>query len=407
MLHLLDSLEAAAHAAAQALLNGLWQGVLLTLVVALVLHCLRGTTAATRHAAWFATLLVVVALPLAAASLASRGAPAMPGPPLEERAASAEGDALGPIGGVLLSEGAGTMSRAPADASAARFTSPVWRLAVPPGAWLLLLLGSGLLVGLARMGRLIHGLRALRRLKSASRALPLTRQAELEPLCAAHARRRVGLRLSDRIATPITVGFRHPAVLIPAALLEELSREELAQIVLHELAHIRRGDDWTNLAQRLAEAVLFFHPAVWWIGRRLELERELACDDDVVASLAGERAYARCLTRLAERALASRREALAPGAAPRASQLARRVRALLAPDRPRGVRVSPLAASALVALLAARRRCGRARAGCARARAGADRARASGRASPRGFRSGASAGRTGRDGSLWRGRTRR
>nr|MDQ3389278.1 hypothetical protein [Gemmatimonadota bacterium] len=84
MLHLLDSLEAAAHAAAQALLNGLWQGVLLTLVVALVLHCLRGTTAATRHAAWFATLLVVVALPLAAASLSSRGAPAMPGPPLEE-----------------------------------------------------------------------------------------------------------------------------------------------------------------------------------------------------------------------------------------------------------------------------------------------------------------------------------
>ncbi|HEV2131946.1 MAG TPA: M56 family metallopeptidase, partial [Longimicrobiaceae bacterium] len=221
MLHLLDSLEAAAHAAAQALLNGLWQGILLTLVIALVLHFLRGTTAATRHAAWFATLLVVLALPLAAASLSPRGAPATAGPLLEERAASADGEARNPVVGNLS-------------------------LVVPPGSWLLLLLGSGVLVGVARTGRLIHGLRVLRRLKRASRPLPPARYAELEPLCAAHARRRVSLRISDRIATPITVGFLHPAVLVPGTLLEKLSREELAQIVLHELAHIRRGDDWTN-----------------------------------------------------------------------------------------------------------------------------------------------------------------
>ena len=59
--------------------------------------------------------------------------------------------------------------------------------------------------------------------------------------------------------------------------------EELKYILLHELAHLRRRDDWTNLAQKVLKALLFFLPSVWWIERRLSLDREMACDDAVLA----------------------------------------------------------------------------------------------------------------------------
>ena len=73
-------------------------------------------------------------------------------------------------------------------------------------------------------------------------------------------------------------------------------------MLLHELAHLRRWDDWTKLAQRLAEAIFFFHPAIYWIARNLNLEREVACDDWVVVHTGRTKPYALCLTRLVETA---------------------------------------------------------------------------------------------------------
>ena len=66
--------------------------------------------------------------------------------------------------------------------------------------------------------------------------------------------------------------------------MQELSTLELNAILLHELAHLRRRDDWTNLIQKIVGALLFFHPAVWWIEKKLALEREMACDDLVLAT---------------------------------------------------------------------------------------------------------------------------
>jgi beta-lactamase regulating signal transducer with metallopeptidase domain len=74
---------------------------------------------------------------------------------------------------------------------------------------------------------------------------------------------------------------------------------------LHELAHLRRYDDWTNLAQKLVKALFFFHPAVWWIEKQVSLEREMACDDAVLAETASPRAYAECLAHLAEKTASS------------------------------------------------------------------------------------------------------
>ena len=82
----------------------------------------------------------------------------------------------------------------------------------------------------------------------------------------------------------MSLGFLHPAILIPQTLLDTLSNAELEHVVLHELAHLRRRDDWTNLAQKLIVAILPIQPALYWIGRRMSIEREMACDDWVIAT---------------------------------------------------------------------------------------------------------------------------
>jgi len=79
-----------------------------------------------------------------------------------------------------------------------------------------------------------------------------------------------------------------------------LTVEELDQIVLHEYAHVQRCDDWTRLGQTVLQSALWIHPAIALLGRRLNLEREIACDEWVVARTALPKDYARCLTRAAE-----------------------------------------------------------------------------------------------------------
>src|SRR5258707_5357457 len=89
--------------------------------------------------------------------------------------------------------------------------------------------------------------------------------------------------------------------IFPDWVLQELSAEELKVVLLHEFAHLRRFDDWTNLLQKLVRTIFFFHPAVWWIERKLSLEREMACDEVVLAETENAQAYAECLVSLAEK----------------------------------------------------------------------------------------------------------
>jgi hypothetical protein len=94
----------------------------------------------------------------------------------------------------------------------------------------------------------------------------------------------------------------------------EISADDLHALVLHELAHLRRYDDWVNLGQKILKALLFFHPAAWWLDRRITAEREMACDDAVLRSSADPHVYARCLVRLAERSYLRRTLELAQAA---------------------------------------------------------------------------------------------
>ena len=140
--------------------------------------------------------------------------------------------------------------------------------------------------------------------------------------------------VSPDVDRPSVLGFWNPRVLLPEGLIESLTPAELQQVLLHETEHLRRSDDWTNLLQKVALVVFPLNPVLIWIERRLCLERELACDDRVLAETGARKAYALCLTQLAEHSMLQRGLTLALGAWGRQSELAARVhRILRRPER--------------------------------------------------------------------------
>ena len=110
------------------------------------------------------------------------------------------------------------------------------------------------------------------------------------------ATRRARLLLSAVVETPIVVGWLRPVVLMPIGALTGFPAEHVIALLAHEIAHIRRRDYLVNILQSIAEAVLFYHPAVWWVSGQIRAEREACCDDLAVAVCGGNvRQYARAL----------------------------------------------------------------------------------------------------------------
>lgn len=155
---------------------------------------------------------------------------------------------------------------------------------------------------------------------------------------------RVRICTTKMLDRPSVIGFWSPRILIPEWLLARLTPGEMEQIVLHEAEHLRRSDDWTNLVQKLALVAFPLNPGLAWMEHRLCREREMACDEGVVRITKAPRAYAACLTSLAERRLERRAEALSLGAWQRRSELVHRVHGILL--RKRGL--SRAAAGALL-----------------------------------------------------------
>ena len=102
-----------------------------------------------------------------------------------------------------------------------------------------------------------------------------------------------------RVGQAVAVGFIRPIVLIPASWLTQITPQMIEAIIAHELAHIRRWDLWVNLAQRIIETLLFYHPAVWWLSSRIRLEREMCCDE-IAAECFDRVLYARSLESVAK-----------------------------------------------------------------------------------------------------------
>ncbi|PZF74242.1 M56 family metallopeptidase [Taibaiella soli] len=108
----------------------------------------------------------------------------------------------------------------------------------------------------------------------------------------------VWLRISRSITVPIVMGFIKPLIILPVAVLNQLSEDQLEAILLHELAHIKRQDYLVNMLQNIIETVLFFNPFVWHISSQIRREREHCCDDLVISCTENPFTYATALAAL-------------------------------------------------------------------------------------------------------------
>ncbi len=305
-------------------------GIALALAVRVTLSIFAPVNASTRFAAWFATLIAIAIVPPAFLLKT-----AIPG--IVQRVNRSERSTASPAAAeskpryaVRPATDAGFAGPPPAHSSFQPRTAFQAELLMPIEAASGVLLVYGLLAAGLLFGRLGFSYLRLRRLKAGAAEAPpevLCRFENWRSLC--RTSRPVRLVVSSRAQSPMAVGFRRPAVIIPDSLLLTLTGEELDHLGMHELAHIRRYDDWTNLAQRIIQAVLFFHPAVHWICRRLEFEREVACDDWVLTLTGEARPYARSLAKMVECAPWQRGPALASGVAFRKPQILRRIEMLL------------------------------------------------------------------------------
>jgi TonB family protein len=148
--------------------------------------------------------------------------------------------------------------------------------------------------------RLLGGWILARRVAAAATD-PVSRQ--LEELTAhlaerLHVQRLVRLAESSTVAVPIVVGWLKPIVVIPTATLSHLAPAQVEALLAHELAHVRRHDYLINLLQSAVETLLFYHPAVWWVSRRVRVEREHCCDD-LAVTICDRVVYVRALSDLA------------------------------------------------------------------------------------------------------------
>lgn len=199
-------------------------------------------------------------------------------------------------------------------------------------AWLALVWLAGAAAMLGRVGFQVAGAERLRR---SCKPLDDERVTRLlaEAQRAVRLTRKIRVAVTDRLTSPAVVGVIVPTLILPLSLLTALTPEQLRFVLLHELAHIRRGDYFANLFQLFAEALLFFNPAVWWISHQVRREREACCDALAIELSGAPVDYAKTLVQVAENIL-DNTPAAAPafgGTGREPSQLADRVQRLLVP----------------------------------------------------------------------------
>ncbi len=326
-------LEHFAERAWAVLLDASLKSLLLLAVAGLALLCLRRASAAGRHLALLLTLACLLLLPLLSSTLPGwhirwpRTAAVLP--PVPQMGTPAPGTPLPPA--LPL----GTQAASPADVPASALTAPD---APKPASlpWSLLVCAFWLVGVCAVLAPVLAGLVCVDRL--GRRSLPVTTAmagvgAELAPRLG--IRRAVAFRQTgDTGASPVpmTWGWRRPVVLLPATA-GDWSAERLRVVLLHELAHIQRGDWlWQMLAHAVC-ALYWFHPGVWLVARGLRLESERACDDQVLAAGIAAPDYATHLVEVAR--TLSQTKASPSVALPMAgrSQIESRVRAILVAQR--------------------------------------------------------------------------
>jgi beta-lactamase regulating signal transducer with metallopeptidase domain len=271
------------------LAHSLWQGAAIALILAGILSHVAGNRPQARYLASMISLAVLVISCLVTWSIFDLPAPR---PVADELAV-----AVSPITSNAIPSNSSSASASPLW-KADRPAQDTWQLAAAlcNAAWI-----TGMTAMLLRMAWLLTGVRRF------ARRPPITDPRILQIV----ERLRKQLHIVRRIAVveataigPAVLGALRPVLLLPAAIIAELSAECLEAIIAHELAHIRRHDYLVNLVQMLIEAVLFFNPAVWWISRQIRREREACCDALAVRATGQPLTYADALAAWIERGTA-------------------------------------------------------------------------------------------------------
>jgi beta-lactamase regulating signal transducer with metallopeptidase domain len=289
------------------LLHFIWQGAIVAALLAALDALLSRSRPQLRYLAGCGALLVMLALPVAT-FVVSESATRGPGASATASIAGNEthrarriANGPPPIARMVASSVRAT--RRPELAISSRRSLPALRdLTARLDAsrlmpWFVAMWALG--VSLLSL-RLLGGWWLVRRLERSSRHLAIEAwQGTMTRLAREMGvTRRVRLLRSTLVTVPTAFGWLRPVILLPASTLIGLSPAQIEAILAHELAHIRRHDYVVNLLQSVIETLLFYHPAVWWVSRRIREERELCCDDLAVRASGDPITYARALCEL-------------------------------------------------------------------------------------------------------------
>lgn len=289
------------------LFNGLWQGVIIYCIAAILTRMLSRESASTRCAVWLIALLAVVVVPVVTllwpVHLSAFDSSVSSGTPSRVR-----------ITLIALS-------------TAADRSWILWPLLA---VWLL-----GVVVSLVRLA-----LSAIRIERIRRTALPVIVNA-------------AAILSSPDISTPIAAGVLSPVVILPHDLVDKLVPDDVNRVVAHERAHIARNDVFANYVQRIVEAMLWFNPSVYAIGHQLVKEREAACDDAAVRATGESHEYAVCLATLAQSIVQSQTPLTSPSVFGSRRVLVTRIERLLADSAHRKVTFNAYALVAATAVFVA------------------------------------------------------
>jgi beta-lactamase regulating signal transducer with metallopeptidase domain/peptidoglycan/xylan/chitin deacetylase (PgdA/CDA1 family) len=290
--------QASFQALGWTLIHFIWQGALVAVLFAGLRLMLRGSQANARYALSCAAILLLLALPLAT-FLSIRSSFTKAG--VEGQTSSRAFQAAVPLRKKLNLSNGETLS--PGEVEADEMLPPEV-MPLQNGAessfasllqWFVIIwLAGAFILSL----RLAGGWFAVRRIKlRPTNEVMLNWQETVARLSAALGiRRAVRLCESALVEVPTVIGWLRPVVLMPVTIWTGLTTEQVAALLAHELAHIRRHDYLVNLLQSAIETLLFYHPAVWWISRQVRTEREHCCDDLAVKTCGDVLVYARALT---------------------------------------------------------------------------------------------------------------
>jgi beta-lactamase regulating signal transducer with metallopeptidase domain len=245
----------------EAVLNWVWQGGVVAVASFVMLLVLERARANVRYVVCWAALLAVMVLPalpslqLIAVSTGASGAP--------------QGEAM---------------------------------ISIPDAWWTstLVLLGAWITWAGVHLVRFVAAVAAIRRARARSGPFPSHVESSLSDWVRVRStRRRATLVLSESVTTAAVLGWGAPMIAVSPSLLKTLDAAELDRVLIHEWAHVQRRDDLVNIVQIVVRSMVGWHPALWWIDRRLHVEREIACDEMTVAITGSPKTYAECLVKLA------------------------------------------------------------------------------------------------------------